>query len=450
MKNQLARWARRAAIPFLGLLLAACGGSGDGSGDSGSGSGSGSGGGTTPRTADLVQCPASVNGVQGSAVTVTCTRTDGTGNLTLSWSLLEPAGATLPASSSLAITFTPQQATTYRLRLTASDGVAGDSEEVRVLVQANTAPQVSCPASLNATARELASVSCTVSDPDPGQTLQYDWSVQSSPAAVALEKNGAQVSFVPPLGGQYTLQLQVSDGVATSPATATVTVQVAAPGPWRIMPLGDSITQGNLEHASYRVQLWQQLTTWGQGFDLVGSENANSSQNLDTPNDTSDDATIPAGFDPDHEGHWGARTDQFLADGDLNLPARLQGTALPDVVLLHLGTNDMLQGQTVSSTLDELRGVVAILRARNPAVRILLARLIPTAQNYWSELNGGIASLVAELCTPVSPVMLVDQESGFDGNVDTYDGIHPNDTGEGKMAQKWFAAIQTINAGNDS
>ena len=41
-----------------------------------------------------------------------------------------------------------------------------------------------------------------------------------------------------------------------------------------------------------------------------------------------------------------------------------------------------------------------------------------------------------------SPVIFVDQNSGFNANTDTYDGVHPNDAGEAKMAQKWFDALK--------
>ena len=39
------------------------------------------------------------------------------------------------------------------------------------------------------------------------------------------------------------------------------------------------------------------------------------------------------------------------------------------------------------------------------------------------------------------PVFLVDQFVDFDAQTETYDGIHPNDLGEEKMAQRWFEAI---------
>jgi hypothetical protein len=40
-----------------------------------------------------------------------------------------------------------------------------------------------------------------------------------------------------------------------------------------------------------------------------------------------------------------------------------------------------------------------------------------------------------------SPVVIVDQNLGFNTTEDTDDGVHPNRTGAEKIAQKWFEAI---------
>ena len=38
----------------------------------------------------------------------------------------------------------------------------------------------------------------------------------------------------------------------------------------------------------------------------------------------------------------------------------------------------------------------------------------------------------------------VDLWTGFDPQTDTYDGVHPNESGEKKMAAGWFEALKTI------
>ena len=80
-----------------------------------------------------------------------------------------------------------------------------------------------------------------------------------------------------------------------------------AGGPVRVMPLGDSITQGRANR--FYVE------------------------------------TAPTeGFDHDHEGHWGWRAEEVLAR-----IGEWAGEAKPDVVLIHLGTNDIGNGQGIEN-----------------------------------------------------------------------------------------------------
>ena len=75
---------------------------------------------------------------------------------------------------------------------------------------------------------------------------------------------------------------------------------------------------------------------------------------------------------------------------------------------------------------------------------ILLAQIIPNrAENEAAvvDLNDGIASLAAQKNTAASPVIVVNHYAGFNASSQTYDGIHPNDSGEAFMAQRWAEAL---------
>jgi lysophospholipase L1-like esterase len=202
----------------------------------------------------------------------------------------------------------------------------------------------------------------------------------------------------------------------------------------RILPLGDSITQGSSRRRSYRYPLWTKLIDAGIGFDLVGSQNSNPLGNPSWPDYKG------LSFDQDHEGHAGWRADQILND----LPDWLQGYTL-DIVLLHIGTNDVFDGQDTQSTVDEIEEIIDLLQEDNPKVIVLLARLIPLANSNKNQgiidLNSRIDGVAATQTTPESPVIVVDQNSGFDTKQDTYDGIHPNEEGEEKIAEGWSRAI---------
>ena len=209
-------------------------------------------------------------------------------------------------------------------------------------------------------------------------------------------------------------------------------------GPVRILPLGDSITQADKSHNSYRRPLWHMLKESGYDIDFVGSLTKNHLGGPPNPD-----------FDLNHEGHWGWRADEIIKGrffrGRLS---KWLKKYTPDIVLMHLGTNDVLQGKSISSTLDELQLIIDILRVENPNVTILIAKLIPLydpAGNILiNRLNEEIPRLVSVKDSPESRVLAVDHNSNFDAKEDTYDGAHPNPVGEMKMAQKWFDIIESL------
>ncbi len=92
------------------------------------------------------------------------------------------------------------------------------------------------------------------------------------------------------------------------------------PAVLRIMPFGDSITVGAGSRAGdgYRARLHRDLTAAGLRVNFVGSRSSGP------------------GPDPDHEGHSGWTMAQLSARAD-----RWLRRARPDVVLLHVGTNDL-------------------------------------------------------------------------------------------------------------
>jgi hypothetical protein len=205
--------------------------------------------------------------------------------------------------------------------------------------------------------------------------------------------------------------------------------------PIQIMPLGNSITQADSFHTSYRYPLWKMLKESGSKVDFTGSQTNNYMGN----NPAMD-------FDHDHEGHWGWRADQFVNGvfGQGGLTDFLQGNT-PDIVLMHLGSNDIFRGESTEQIIEDLKKIIAILEDNNPYVIILIAQLIPVANENINRqivsLNHAIAQLPSELIN-VPQLIVVNQYEGFDAYKDTYDGAHPNRKGEEKMARTWFNAVQ--------
>ena len=210
-------------------------------------------------------------------------------------------------------------------------------------------------------------------------------------------------------------------------STPIVSAPLSASGTIRIMPLGDSITSSLDGEASYRYWLYQQLAASGLSVDFVGSQRGVHRGEPRFPD-----------FDQDHEGHWMWRADEIrLRIGEW------MTTYQPEIVLLHIGTNDIFQGQGAASTAEDIRGIVSTILSTDPDTRIVLSLLIPPDRDpaRMVELNALLPEIAGSLSTIENPIAVVDQFTGFDPNLDTVDGVHPNASGENKLAAKFHSAI---------
>ncbi|MGI5185981.1 cellulose binding domain-containing protein [Dactylosporangium sp. CA-152071] len=196
----------------------------------------------------------------------------------------------------------------------------------------------------------------------------------------------------------------------------------------RIMPLGDSIT-GN--PGCWRALLWNDLQNGGNtNIDFVGTQPPQG-------------CAVP--YDGDGEGHGGALV---TAVADQNqLPAWLAASR-PDVVLMHFGTNDVWSNRSTDTILAAYGKLVDQMRASNPAMRVLVAQIIPMNPSSCAEcaqrvvaLNAAIPGWAAGKTTAASPVTVVDQWTGFSTATDTGDGVHPNASGDRKIADRWLPAV---------
>jgi hypothetical protein len=197
--------------------------------------------------------------------------------------------------------------------------------------------------------------------------------------------------------------------------------------PIRIMPLGDSITHGVSGRASYRYDLWHAFQASACAVDFVGSQTSVGDPPAPDPN-----------FDQDHQGHRGWRADELAVQ-----TATWTQAAMPDVIVIHAGTNDIRQGQSNTSTIEDLRAIITNARSVISNVKFVLAQIIP-AETFrdaaTQDLNTRIAVLAGEMNTTQSPVILVDQFSEYTSAIDNFDSLHPNFIGEAKMARRFYDA----------
>ena len=201
----------------------------------------------------------------------------------------------------------------------------------------------------------------------------------------------------------------------------------------RIMPIGDSITTGQTGWHSYRCYLASDLSNAIPFFDFVGTQNGPTNGGP---------SGCPWSFDEDHEAYWGWRTDELVPKVAAAAPA-----FLPDVALVHLGINDLVQGQGAASTRSDLADIVAVLRTSNPGMKIFVAEIVPcdaaifgSGCNDVPALNAGIRSLAAELTTVQSIVVAVDTGVQLS---DLRDGAHPSNTGDQLIANAFLLAMES-------
>src|SRR4051812_2880034 len=147
-------------------------------------------------------------------------------------------------------------------------------------------------------------------------------------------------------------------GIGTT--TAPVPASAQSNGGVRVMPLGDSITEGTQVPGGYRIGLWQRVTNGGYRVDFVGSQ-----------------FNGPASLgDHDHEGHPGWRIDQI----DANITGWL-GATTPRTVLLHIGTNDVLQNYNLANAPARLSTLIDHITAAAPSADVFVATIIPLANS---------------------------------------------------------------------
>lgn len=222
---------------------------------------------------------------------------------------------------------------------------------------------------------------------------------------------------------------------------------VIQPVPLRIMPIGDSITEGDAG-GGYRLPLFQRIT---QAYGMPNFVGHRSSRHIDPPE-------FP---DPDHDGYGAYRIDQITSGRSFwNAPPINERLAHwePAVVTIHAGTNDAQQNywfdgnpaRGIAPVIDRLDDLVSRVVAHNPATHVFVAQIVPanapasaTTIDYVVRLNALIPGLVARHQAAGHRVHLVDLYTPMLAFPHP-DGIHPSPQGYAEMARVWFEAMAAV------
>ena len=241
-------------------------------------------------------------------------------------------------------------------------------------------------------------------------------------------------------------------------AVMAVLGTVLAPEPahaLKFMPTGDSITEGfgSTSGLGFRPPLYTALNSIGN-FDFVGSP-------------------LCVLGDPPYEGYYfgGERIGAFLPGGARDL-ALVMSSAQPEMVAIHLGTNDVNSfpgpygpwsgdhSTPNSNATGRLGGLIQYALSFPSVDRVVVSRIVPIIgrENDIEAFNREVVRMVLDYRTGAAtgtpePVFLADHYRRFLSNPDVYsewmdDDLHPNSAGYDEMADVYFRTVdEALNDG---
>jgi len=204
-----------------------------------------------------------------------------------------------------------------------------------------------------------------------------------------------------------------------------------------IMPLGDSITEGyrSSDYGGYREPLFVLTLQDKKSITFVGSAPLQGPTSVDG-----------VAFPRENEG-VGGRT---IANISALIPSTLD-TNKPNVILLHIGTNDIPSG--AASMTAQLGGLLDKILAAEPSALLVLAKIIPCKTDSTNVVikayDDSMDALVKSRAGAGKHIVLVDMYSAFTANASyktalLYDEYHPRDAGYSVMAAVWYAPIRAF------
>ena len=188
---------------------------------------------------------------------------------------------------------------------------------------------------------------------------------------------------------------------------------------------------------SYRYELWKNLIDNNYNFDFVGRQKDYGNYEEYSGQE----------FDNDHEGGGGFESEDVLA----NIDEVLAAISSPDIVLLSIGGNDLLDGgNPPSEPISNIVQLVEKLQTHNSNVTIFLEQIAPansetmtsSLTNNINDFNSQIISIADSLSTNTSKVIALDMNTNFNESY-LADAVHYNEAGAKFIADIYFGGIQS-------
>lgn len=268
--------------------------------------------------------------------------------------------------------------------------------------------------------------------------------------------------------------LPLAAGMAAAPVAAEDTTE-----PVRILAMGDSITDGYINGDNgYRKYFCYEMQQKGfTNFDMVGPKNNWS----DSVSYTTSDGVIFQ-YDPAHAGYSGYAIEKIGSRQGLyetifdtiyynnNVTGNMIEAYDPDIVLLQIGTNDLLDNQNAGIT-DRLEKLVDKLLDSIDSNSMLFVASVPdidvSVRHDWlwayqssgysyennpeeftalveqsvDNYNASVKELVEKKQAAGARIRFADINSVVDVKTGLKDGVHPNEAGYACMGKYWSEQV---------
>lgn len=231
-----------------------------------------------------------------------------------------------------------------------------------------------------------------------------------------------------------------SSGAGGSGGSASVYRPCPTDGsPCKVMPFGDSITDGFGTVGAYRVELFRLAHQAGKNITFVGKQSNGPSQ-VDGVN-----------FPPQHEGHSGYTIENIGGrTGIAGLVATVIPELKPHIITLMIGTNDAIDNADLPNAPTRLGKLIDSIYALLPDVLIIVAQPIPSQDADTSAriqiYNATLPAVVKTRADAGRHIELVDMYGPFSAqpNFTTTllkDTWHPNEAGHVILGATWYKAL---------
>ena len=258
-----------------------------------------------------------------------------------------------------------------------------------------------------------------------------------APASGGSQQLGGASSVAGGAGGR------AAGGAGGSGGSGGAGYRPCASSPCKVLPFGDSITFGVNDEGNggYRGPLFASAVAAGQKLTFTGS--------------LSNGPTSVSGqmFPQKNEGHsgWGISEVTPYSGNNAGIatvipsPAFSSGSGgVPEIILLHIGTNDQGSFSAAQMTSD-LSGLLDKVITNAPNAFVVVAQIIPLGygtNDVIKTYNQSIPNLVTQRANAGKHIAVVDMFTGFSAaTMLGSDNIHPNTSGYKFMADHWYSVI---------